>query len=265
MNATPRDHEQAQALTGWLLGLSAMVIFGMTLPAVRIALQGFDPWFLGFCRASIAAAAGGALLLVLRQPAPRRGDIRSLILSALGVVLGFPLLMNWAMQSVPASHGGVVLGLLPLATAIAAVIWNRERPSLAFWASGFVGSALVALFALLDSASLDVQIGDAVLLLAIALCAMGYAAGAEAAKRLGGWQTISWALLIALPVTLPGTLLTWGWNATPSAPAWAALLYLGLFSQFLLLLTSFNSFRAWPCYQSDQRGWRLWSDRPVGA
>ena len=210
-----------------------MVFFGLTLPVVRIALEGFDPWFLGFCRAMIATVAGGALLLVLRQPLPRRSDVKALILSALGVVLGFPLLSNWAMQSVPASHGGVVLGLLPLATAVAAVVWNKERPSLAFWLSGLIGSLLVVIFALLDSESLDVQIGDAALLLGIALCGMGYAAGAELAKRIGGWQTISWALLISLPITLPGSLLTWDWNGTPSQDAWIALFYLGLFSQFL--------------------------------
>ena len=145
MNSQSDDSERAQALTGWLLGLTAVLIFGMTLPAVRIALQGFDPWFIGFCRAVIATAAGGALLVTVRQPLPQLRDLRSLTLAAIGVVLGFPLLMNWAMQSVPASHGGVVLGLLPLATAIAAVIWNRERPSQAFWLTGVVGSGCAPL------------------------------------------------------------------------------------------------------------------------
>jgi drug/metabolite transporter (DMT)-like permease len=165
---------------------------------------------------------------------PDRRDWLRLAGFSLCVVLGFPLLMAIAMRMVPSSHGGVVLGVLPLLTAMASVLFAGERPSAAFWLCGAAGSATVVAYAVIAGAGAsDVQAGDVLLALSAVSAAAGYALGGELSRRLGGWEVISWALVLAAPV-MALLLLTWAppiaWGA--SAKAWAALGYVAVFSQF---------------------------------
>ncbi len=110
------------------LGLMGVVAFGLTLPFNRIIAPFMHPVFIGLGRAVVAGCVAVLLLLVMRAPFPDKSDWFRLAGVACGVVLGFPVLSAWAMQTVPASHGGVVLGVLPLATAIAATLVSGERP-----------------------------------------------------------------------------------------------------------------------------------------
>ena len=133
---------------GLLLGLLGVLLFSLTLPATRLAVAVLDPVTVGLGRALVAALLAGALLLATRQRRPTGREWRSLAIVALGVVLGFPLLSAWAMTQVPAAHGAVVLGVLPLATAAFGALLAGERPVPLFWAVGLLGSALVVVFAL---------------------------------------------------------------------------------------------------------------------
>jgi drug/metabolite transporter (DMT)-like permease len=218
-------------LQGYLLGFIGVIIFALTLPLTRIAVQEMSPLFLSLGRTVAAAAVAGPLLLITRQPWPSRRDFVTLTIVAAGVVFGFPLLSASAMTMVPASHGGVVLGALPLATAIMSTMFAGERPSASFWIWAVAGSAAVVLFAAWDG-GFSLQAGDVLLVLAAASAGMGYAAGGNLSRRLGGWQVICWALLIALPVTLPITLFA-GTSLTgeESATTWACFAYLALMSQ----------------------------------
>lgn len=218
---------------GWGSGLLGVIIFSGSLPATRVAVAGFSPLFLTSARAVIAALLGAALLSALRQKRPPLKDLRSLAIVALGVVIGFPLLTAFALQHISSARSIVFIGLLPLATAIFGVLRGGERPQAAFWLFSVAGSLLVAGFALSqgDSASLS---GDLLMVAAILLCGLGYAEGAALSRRLGGWQVISWALLLALPVmavvaliTLPGT-----WNGI-GLPEWAGLAYVSVFSMLI--------------------------------
>ncbi len=217
---------------GFLLGFVGVVIFGATLPATRLAVVSFDPWFITFARATGAALPAIILLAVLRRPFPRGHGVL-LSLAALMLVVGFPGFSSLAMQTVPAAHGGVVLGILPLATAAAAVIVNGERPSPAFWLLALAGAGLVAAFALRDNAS-GFAGGDIWLAAAALSAAFGYAISGRLARQMPGWEVISWALLIALPVAAPLTALLWqpAYWAVP-ASQWTALGYLAAFSMFL--------------------------------
>lgn len=132
-----------------LYGLLGITAFGLTLPVTRFVTPELDPVFIGLGRALLAALLAGALLFATGQPLPTRRQIGRLLVVGLGVVIGFPVLSAWAMQTAPASHGGVVLGILPLATAIASVFVSRDRPSTGFWIFGVLGSALVVAYALL--------------------------------------------------------------------------------------------------------------------
>lgn len=220
-------------IKGYLLGLLAVVFFGLTLPATRIAVAALDPVFVGLGRALVAALLAGAILLVTRQPWPTCAQFARLLLVAAGVVVGFPLFSAIAMQTAPASHGGVVLGILPLATAVAGAVFAGERPSMGFWICGFVGAALVTVFALWDGGA-ELHVADSLLVAAMVSAAIGYAVGGDLSRTLGSWQVICWALIVSIPITAAATVLTFPESpgCVPAA-SWQAFFYVAVFSQLV--------------------------------
>jgi drug/metabolite transporter (DMT)-like permease len=222
-----------RTLIGWINGFAGVVIFSASLPATRAAVADFDPVFLTVARASIAAVLAILVLLAFRQERPRRCDIVPLLVTALGVVIGFPLLTALALQHVTAAHSIVFVGLLPLATAFFAVLRGGERPRPAFWLFSALGSALVVGFALAQGVRAAPQ-GDLLMLGAIIACGLGYAEGARLSRRLGGWQVICWALVMALPVM--GLIAVHerpaSWTGI-GVPAWIGLAYVSVFSMLV--------------------------------
>ncbi|MCZ7932443.1 DMT family transporter [Agrobacterium leguminum] len=223
--------------SGWLSGLTGVVIFSGSLPATRIAVTGFDPVFLTVARASIAGLLALALLFLFRQRRPARDDLTSLFIVSLGVVVGFPLLTALALRHVTSAHSIVFVGLLPLATAIFAVLRGGERPRPVFWFFSCLGSALVAGFSLSNSFAAGIEAslaGDLLMLGAIIVCGLGYAEGAALSRKLGGWQVISWALVLSLPVMLLLAFFTGPETLAGIDPqAWAGLAYVSLFSMLI--------------------------------
>lgn len=222
-----------QTSRGWGSGLVGVVIFSGSLPATRVAVGGFEPVFLTSARAVIAALLGGALLLALRQPRPAASDLFSLLIVAVGVVVGFPLLTAMALQHVTSAHSIVFIGLLPLATAAFAVLRGGERPRLGFWLFSLLGSLSVVGFALAQGGA-GSGLGDLLMVAAVVLCGLGYAEGAVLSRRLGGWQVICWALALALPIMVPIALVTQPptWQGI-GAPAWLGLAYVSVFSMLV--------------------------------
>lgn len=205
----------SDARRGLQLGLLAVLLFSLTLPATRAALVAFSPWFVASGRAVVAALLALTVLAALRPPLPTTAQWRQLVIIALGVVFGFPFFTTWAMQHVPATHGAVVLALLPLMTALAGAWVAHERPGTLFWSLAVLGS-LVALAYALRQGGGGFHAADLALVAAIASAALGYALGAETSRTLGGWQTISWALVLSLPVNL--AIATFTWPATAGSP-----------------------------------------------
>ena len=218
---------------GLLFGLIGVIIFGGTLPATRIAVGVFDPWFVTFGRAAIASIAAVIMLIVLKRPVPWKHGIL-LVIAGMFVVVGFPGFMGLAMLTLPAAHGGIVLGVLPLATAVFAALIGGERPSVMFWFWGIIGTALVTIFALRDGGNFGIAIGDFWLLLAAMCASCGYVILAKLSHFMAGWEAISWALVVTIPISLTGSLLTWSdaYLAVSPFEFWA-FMYLGLFSMFL--------------------------------
>jgi drug/metabolite transporter (DMT)-like permease len=229
----PRRRDSPAA--GLLFGLVGVVAFSFTLPFTRLAVGQLDPLFVGAGRAVLAGILAIGVLAVLRQRFPRGRQVLRLLLVAAGVIAGFPILTSYALQSVPAAHGAVVIGLLPAATAVVAVLRARERPSVPFWVASGLGVVAVIGFVALTAGGLD-SLHPADLLLggAVVLAAVGYGEGALLARELGSWQTICWALIVALPVMVPLMLLGAGstWPRA-DAPAWLAFGYLAAVSMFL--------------------------------
>jgi drug/metabolite transporter (DMT)-like permease len=218
---------------GWMNGLLGVAIFSGSLPATRIAVHDLNPLFLTTARAAIAGLVGILFLLVLKQKWPARAQLGSLSVVALGCVVGFPLLTALALQSITSSRATVFIGLLPLSTAVFGVLRGGERPKPGFWLFSLAGAAMVALYAISQSGA-GSGLGDALMVASILVCGLGYAEGARLSRELGGWQVISYALGLSLPVMAPLSLV---WQPADMAgigwPALAALFYVSLFSMLI--------------------------------
>jgi drug/metabolite transporter (DMT)-like permease len=218
---------------GLLLGFIGMVIFGGTLPATRIAVSQIDPIALTALRTAIAGLCSLALLVALRRKPPPRALWPQLVIAMLCVAVVFPLLMSMGMQRVDASHGGVVLGVLPIATALAAVVVAHERPRPLFWIASVAGAALVIAFSLRQGGG-TFSTGDLLLFAAVAVSAIGYTFSGRLASHMPGWEVISWILVIGLPLSLPAAVLTMPHDVGQIAlKPWLGLLYVALFSQWI--------------------------------
>ena len=210
-----------------------MCMFAGTLPATRVALSGFEPVFLTAARGTLAGATGLLVLLVTRRSVPLRSAWLELVVGALCSVLAFPLLAALAMQTVPAGHGGVVQGILPLATAAAASIFAHERPSRGFWLASAAGAAIVLAFVLRRNSDETISAGDIFLIGTVVAGALGYTFSGRLATRMPGWEVISWQVVILLPVALIATLALWPADqGSVSTAALVGLGYVGFISQY---------------------------------
>ncbi len=216
------------------LGFIGVLIFSLTLPATRFAVEGFEPAWLAIARAVLAGVMGAGILFVTKQTRPQAHQLKSIAAIIAGVIFGFPFFTSVAMKTVDASHGAVVVGLLPMATAIVSAAVNQERLSRAFWVGSILGAAIVLGYALSQGRG-ALGWGDVCLLLAVASAAVGYAFGGKLSQELGGWQTIAWALLYSLPIMIaPLIYFSWGFNFSAVKPsAWLGFLYVSLFSQLI--------------------------------
>jgi drug/metabolite transporter (DMT)-like permease len=234
-------NRDAQLNKGLWLGLLGIVIFSVTLPMTRLATGTPDEpqmsgVFIALGRAVVAAALSAVFLLTTRAPLPRREDWWPLAVTASGVVFGFPLFTSIAMRYVEAVHASVIVGVLPLATAAVGALLHRQRPSAGFWLCAALGSALVVAFAMLRSGGaaggLSINFADLLLLAACLCAAIGYGYGARLSQHMRAEHVICWALVMALPLTLPLTLISW-----PAAPlkasAWWGFAYVAVFSMWL--------------------------------
>ncbi|MDC7677431.1 DMT family transporter [Asticcacaulis machinosus] len=218
---------------GWINGALGMIAFSGSMPATRVAVLEMSPLFLTGARAVIAAVLGALCLIVLRAERPRREEIIPLMLAAFGVVVAFPLLSAMALREISSVHSIVFTGLLPVATTTFAVLRGEARPSKMFWLFSGLGSACILIYAFSQGFALSPR-GDLLMLMSIIVCGMGYAEGARLARRLGGWQVICWALLIALPVMVPVMIWQWPQDLGAISPAaWTGLGYVSLFSMLI--------------------------------
>ena len=234
MERTPTlDTPILEKTSGWINGFIGVVIFSGSLPATRLAVLEFDPVFLTVLRAAIAGVLAVALLWLFRERRPAPNQWLSLLIVALGVVLGFPLLTALALQHVTSAHSIVFVGLLPLATAIFGVLRGGERPRPVFWIFSVLGSALVVGYAVSQGLTAS-PTGDLLMLAAIVACGLGYAEGAKLSRSLGGWQVICWALVLALPLmALSSVWLAPASFGQISLSAWLCLAYVSLFSMLI--------------------------------
>jgi drug/metabolite transporter (DMT)-like permease len=230
-----------------------VVAFSLTVPLTRIAVADASPLFVGAGRAVVAAALACAALALARERLPRR-DLRArLVVVAGGVVVGFPLLTSFALVTVPATHGAVVIALLPAATAVTAAVRGHERLPLRFWLFAGLGAAATVGFVTAGPGGLGgLHPADLLLLLAVVAAAVGYAEGGLLAREIGAWQTVSWALVLAAPLMVVLTVVS-APGGMPSTPGqWGAFAYLGVVSMFLGFFAWYRGLALGPMAQVSQ-------------
>ncbi|MDC1134229.1 DMT family transporter [Alphaproteobacteria bacterium] len=218
---------------GMLIGFVGIAIFSLTLPFTQMAVNEMSPFFLAFGRASIAGIFALILLLFNKSKFPNRVQIKKLIIIVVGVVYGFPIFTSIAMTTLPSSHSGIVLGILPLAMSLFAAIKYKEKPSLSFWLTSIFGTFMVISYTFMDNDG-SLMIEDLWLLFAILFAAIGYSEGGKLSKEMGSIAVISWALVISLPLNLFASYVFYETSyATISFQAFMSLMYVGLFSMFI--------------------------------
>ena len=220
-------------INGWINGFIGVVLFSGGLPATKLAVMEMSPTFVTIVRAAVAGVLALIVLWLGKEKRPVKKDLIPLLLVSLGCVVGFPLLSALALQYLTSAHSIVFLGMLPLATAVFGVMRGGERPHPIFWFFSIVGSLLVIGYAVSQGISAS-PIGDILMLIAVILCGMGYAEGAKLSKTLGGWQVISWALVLALPVMIPLFFIYFPADIeNVSFQGWFGMAYISLFSMFI--------------------------------
>ncbi|MFC6354499.1 DMT family transporter [Luethyella okanaganae] len=239
---------------GLAWGLLGVVAFSFTVPFTRVAVGGLSPLFIGSGRAVIAALLAVVALSVTRQRLPRGVQWVCLAVVAGGIVVGFPLLTSFALMTAPASHGAVVIALLPAATAVMAVIRGHERPPVAFWVMAIIGAVAAIVFASLQGGGFGhLTLSDLLLFGAVVAAAIGYAEGGLLARELGSWQTVSWALVVAAPLMIVLTAVAWVQQPPAGTPVeWAMFGYLAVVSMFLGFFAWYRGLAIGPMAQVSQ-------------
>ena len=220
---------------GVALGVLGMLGFSGTLAATRVAVSDFTPLDITCARIVTAGLLGAAFLLLTdrRAPPPRRFLVPILI-TGLGLAVGYPFFLALALETVPAVHGAVVTGLAPAATAVIAVLRAGERPPLPFWIACLTGFCAVLYFAY-DAGGGHLSLADGWLFLGMLSLGIAYVEGGRASRELGGSVTLSWAMLLLTPVATILLVSRAGEidvNAV-TAGSWGSLAYLGIVSMFL--------------------------------
>ena len=218
---------------GMLIGFIGILIFSLTLPVSKIAVLSFDPYFIAFGRATLAAVVALAYLIYKKEPMPSKADFTKFVVIALGVVFGFPIFTTVAMTDGSSSHGAVILGMMPLASTVIGVIRFKERPSAGFWLVSLLGAALVVVYALLKSSGSFTYV-DVLLVLGGIFACIGYVEGGELSRKMNPRAVISWALVISLPINLIMGYVTFNPQYIHADPiAWTSFIYLSFFSMYI--------------------------------
>jgi len=226
--------QRAISISGLALAVVAVVMFSGTVPATRIAVATIDPVVVGVGRSVLGTAIAICYLLAVRAPLPSRAQLPGILVVAVGAAVGFGWFSAEALRTVSASHGSVVIGILPVLTAVFGTLRTGARPRPLFWIATLAGNAVVVVYAASSSRSASIGIGDAYLFAALVCAAAAYAEGGRLARTMPGGQVIAWGLVAALPVSVPlslGALL--GSPFAPSVASLGALAYMAVFSVFV--------------------------------
>lgn len=222
---------------GLAWALLGVAMFSFSVPLTKEAVGGFDPFLTATARAAIAGVLAAVFLAARRVRFPRRAELRPLLVTMLGAVFGWPILLALALERTTSAHVAVIAAFMPLTTALIAVLRTHERVSGEFWLAACAGTAALVAFALSRGGASGANlVADLLVVCATIASSWCYVEGASITRTMPGWEVISWVVVLALPLTVPATaVLWWTTHAThhPSAGAWTSLALLGVSSMYL--------------------------------
>jgi drug/metabolite transporter (DMT)-like permease len=222
---------------GLVWAFAGVVIFSFSVPLTKVAVGGFDPFLTATARAVIAGLLASVLLAFRRVPFPESRHLLPLVVTMLGAVFGWPILVALALQRTTSAHVAVIAAFMPLTTALIAVLRTHEQVSWQFWAAACIGTAALIAFALSRGGAGGADLGANLLIVgAVIASSWCYVEGASVTRELPGWQVISWVVVFALPVTVPASIVLWlvtRKHYETSANAWTSLILIGVLSMYL--------------------------------
>jgi drug/metabolite transporter (DMT)-like permease len=225
---------------GFIFGFVGIIIFSITPVATKIALgdnnSELSPEFITFGRSALAGVLALAYLFISKRRIPKLKYLFNFSIIALCITVVFPLTLSLGLIYSTSIHAGVILAFLPLATAILASFYFKQKASLGFWVCAFIGCILIVIYILIhgheENKKLELSYSDILFCIAVIVAAIGYNFGAKLTKIMVSADVISWALVLALPVHF--TLAIYYFPKTEiNIISWLGFLYVAIFSQWI--------------------------------
>jgi len=225
---------------GFIFGFIGIIIFSITPTATKIALGAnnneLSPEFITFGRSAVAGILSFAYLFLSKRRIPKLKYLFDFSVIALCITVAFPLSLSLGLIYSTSIHAGVILAFLPLATAILASFYFKQKASLGFWVCAFIGCILIVIYILIHShdenKKLELSYSDILFCIAVIVAAIGYNFGAKLTKIMVSADVISWALVLAFPFHF-GLAIYYFPKTEINIISWLGFLYVATFSQWI--------------------------------
>lgn len=203
------------------------------------ALRGqVGPFSLTAARVVIAALLLLLLFRRLSETDRRVGRDGWLLLGmALTGIVGFPILLYYALRFTTATNAALINGTGPLVTAALAAVLLRDRLR-----PGQIGGAMLSLVGVAlvigaNGKAAGINRGDAIMLVAVALWGLYSIAGRVVMQRRSNLSATAFATWLSLPLLLLLAAFEWGAAAPALTPLGAlGVLYIGVFAAFFAVI-----------------------------
>ena len=225
---------------GFIYGFVGILIFSLTPVATKIALGSsnneLSAEFITFGRSAVAGFLALLYLISFKKKIPQKSDLMNFSIIALCLTIGFPLSLSYGLIYSTSIHAGVILAFLPLATAIFASFYFKQRASIGFWLCALIGSIIIIIYILIHNQNINANFKishyDILFCIAVIAAAIGYNFGAKLTKNMSSAEVISWALVLALPLHFILAIYYFP-KSEISIIAWFGFFYTALFSQWI--------------------------------
>ena len=225
---------------GFIYGFVGVLIFSITPVATKIALgpnnSQLSAEFITFGRSTLAGFLSLLYLLNSKKKIPQKKDLLNFSVIALCLTILFPLALSFGLIYSTSIHAGIILAFLPLATAIFASFYFKQKASKSFWLCAFFGSIIVVIYILLhnenSNTTFEISHYDILFCIAVIAAAVGYNFGAKLTKVIAAPEVISWALVLAMPFHF-GLAIYYFPKIEIDIISWLGFLYVAIFSQWI--------------------------------
>ncbi|UGQ45520.1 DMT family transporter [Massilia endophytica] len=157
---------------GYLYLTGAMALVGSTVVASKLSIAAIQPMTATAIRFAIATPLFLLLMWISGTRFPRIGaeDLPVLLTQCLAGSVGYTVLLMYGLRYASASDAGLIIGMLPVVSALCAVVLLKERPDARLVMAVLVAGAGVALIALRNGGSGGSSIAGNLLVGGAVLC-----------------------------------------------------------------------------------------------